>query len=245
MALSAKLFHGPSVGTNATLLAPESGGKLQVSTEGGEQPLWSRDGRSIFFRDGRSVAAVRFEPGPPTALSPPVALFPDRYDRPQGDTHTGYDVFPDGRFLMAEPTGRVMLYDANADTWVAARQDADELSGAYAALSDDRFVVGNMLMNKSLYPVQIFESGTGLSSGFALVDGFGYDDLAAEIAGGSDASVAFLRLAAGQITDVEEASRLRHALRAYCERDTLALVEVHRALRARMCPRTGESERTA
>lgn len=75
--------------------------------------------------------------------------------------------------LMAEPNGRVMLYDANADTWVAARQDVKELSGAYAALSDDRFAVGNMLMNKSLVPVQTFESGSGLSSGFAVVDGLG------------------------------------------------------------------------
>jgi uncharacterized protein (TIGR03437 family) len=75
--------------------------------------------------------------------------------------------------LLAEPTGRVMLYEADADTWVAARQDAESLSGTYGALSDDRFIVGNMLMNKSLVPVQTFGSGTGLSSGFAFVDGLG------------------------------------------------------------------------
>ncbi len=75
--------------------------------------------------------------------------------------------------LLAEPTGRVMLYDATADTWVAARQDVKALSGAYAALNDDRYVVGNMLMNKSLVPVQTFESSSGLSSGFAIVDGMG------------------------------------------------------------------------
>ena len=77
----------------------------------------------------------------------------------------------------------------------------------------------------------------------ALMDGFGYDDLATEIAGGSEASVAFLRLASGLVIDVEEESRLRQALRAYCERDTLALVEVHRALRARVCPGSGQPER--
>ncbi|MGE5569315.1 MAG: hypothetical protein ACM3S5_09800 [Rhodospirillales bacterium] len=75
--------------------------------------------------------------------------------------------------LMAEPTGRVMLYDANADTWVAARQDVKELSGAYAALSDDLYVAGNILMNKSLVGIHTFESSSGLSSGFAIVDGMG------------------------------------------------------------------------
>ncbi len=79
----------------------------------------------------------------------------------------------------------------------------------------------------------------------ALVDGFGYDDLATDIAGGSEASVAFLRLASGLVTDVGEELRLRHALRAYCERDTLALVEVHRALRARVCPGPGWPDRVA
>jgi hypothetical protein len=69
----------------------------------------------------------------------------------------------------------------------------------------------------------------------ALVDGFGYHDLEGKIAGGSEASLAFLHLASGAVKDVEEDARLRHALRAYCERDTLALVEVHRALRARAC----------
>jgi uncharacterized protein (TIGR03437 family) len=77
------------------------------------------------------------------------------------------------RILMAEPTGRVMLYDAGVDTWVVARQDVKELSGAYAALNDDRFVVGNILLNKSLVPVRVFESSSGLSSGIAVADGVG------------------------------------------------------------------------
>jgi len=66
----------------------------------------------------------------------------------------------------------------------------------------------------------------------ALVDGFGYGDLR-QIADGAAASAAFLRLASGAVTDPEEAARLRSALGVYCERDTLALVELHRALRTR------------
>ena len=63
----------------------------------------------------------------------------------------------------------------------------------------------------------------------ALCPGFGYDDLEG-IADGAAASAAFLQLASGYVTVPEEADRLRAALLAYCRRDTLALVEVHRAL---------------
>jgi len=45
---------------------------------------------------------VRFDAGPPFSVSVPEALFTDHYDSPQVGTHTGYDVLPDGRFLMAE-----------------------------------------------------------------------------------------------------------------------------------------------
>lgn len=56
-----------------------------------------------------------------------------------------------------------------------------------------------------------------------------YDDLE-EIAEGTAAAGAFVRLASGE-ADAQEEARLRRALLAYCERDTLALMEVHRALR--------------
>jgi predicted RecB family nuclease len=63
----------------------------------------------------------------------------------------------------------------------------------------------------------------------ALCPGFSYDDLE-DIADGGAASAAFLELASGRIFHPEETEKLRAALLAYCERDTLALVEVHRAL---------------
>jgi hypothetical protein len=63
----------------------------------------------------------------------------------------------------------------------------------------------------------------------ALSPGFGYADLEG-VADGATASVAFLQLATGYLTVPEEVDRLRSALLAYCQRDTLAMVEVHRAL---------------
>jgi hypothetical protein len=67
------------------------------------------------------------------------------------------------------------------------------------------------------------------SVGPALCPNFAYDDLE-EIADGMAAAAAFLQLASGRLTDLEEVDRLRMALRLYCHRDTLAMVEVHRAL---------------
>ena len=85
---------------------PEPGGKLQVSTSGGLQPLWSHDGRRVYFRGGGSVQVVSFTPGPEAGVSVPRALFADRFENPQAGNHTGYDVFPDGRLLMIEPADK-------------------------------------------------------------------------------------------------------------------------------------------
>jgi hypothetical protein len=65
--------------------------------------------------------------------------------------------------------------------------------------------------------------------GPALSPGFGYDDLDG-IADGSAATAAFVQLASGFISDATEVQRLRSAFLAYCKRDTLAMVEVHKAL---------------
>lgn len=63
----------------------------------------------------------------------------------------------------------------------------------------------------------------------ALCPGFSYDDLDG-VADGAAASAAFLRLASGAITVAKEAADPRIQLLAYCKRDTLAMVELHRAL---------------
>ena len=63
----------------------------------------------------------------------------------------------------------------------------------------------------------------------ALCPRFGYDDLK-EISEGTAASASFLRIARGELGPSEE-RRTREALLAYCKRDTLAMVEVHAALR--------------
>src|SRR5262249_42757290 len=67
------------------------------------------------------------------------------------------------------------------------------------------------------------------SIGPALCPDFTYDDLS-DIADGAAAAATFLQWASGNIVIPEEVDRVRAALRAYCQRDTLAMVEAHRAL---------------
>jgi Tol biopolymer transport system component len=76
------------------------GGQWQISNDGGEWPVWSRDGRELFYRTSTSSTApgrmrvVRVVPGAAFSAGVPAELFDAR---PFGR----YDVAPDGkRFLM-------------------------------------------------------------------------------------------------------------------------------------------------
>jgi len=82
---------------------PNLSGKYQISSDGGAEPIWAKNGRELFYRNGDKMMAVaitekdhRLEPGTPTLL------FEDRF---AVSTVSGgdawYDVSPDGkRFLM-------------------------------------------------------------------------------------------------------------------------------------------------
>jgi hypothetical protein len=37
---------------------PGPGGKWQISTEGGTEPVWNRNGRELFYRNGDKIIAV-------------------------------------------------------------------------------------------------------------------------------------------------------------------------------------------
>jgi eukaryotic-like serine/threonine-protein kinase len=57
----------------------ESGGKRQVSTSGGDSPLWSPDGRELFYRNGDSFIAVEVETKPTFSLGQHKTLFRGAY----------------------------------------------------------------------------------------------------------------------------------------------------------------------
>ncbi len=81
---------------------PAAGAKVQVSNSGGDQPVWSRNGKALFFRGAGAMQEATFEASPRLSVGKPRTLFPDQFESPQVGGHTGYDVFPDGRFLMIQ-----------------------------------------------------------------------------------------------------------------------------------------------
>jgi len=132
--------------------------------------------------------------GSPPAVSPaasaPVPAVIDRVDLPSriatGLVSLGVWVnslpaesalapAPNGAsILLAESDGNVKLYSAAADTFVASRKDFTSLQGAYAASSDNYYVVENHILNQSLVPVGTLDAPASASSGFAFVDRGGY-----------------------------------------------------------------------
>jgi Tol biopolymer transport system component len=82
-------------------------GKWQVSTAGGNSPLWSPDGRELFYlSEDNSVMAVAVEKGPTLSFGTPKMLFKNTNLGLTITSGSPWDIHPDGkRFLMMKPTG--------------------------------------------------------------------------------------------------------------------------------------------
>ena len=79
---------------------PEGEGQWQVSTRGGVQPRWSRDGKELFYVEADTLMAVEVSTSPSFTTGATTRLFqhPDLRE-----TEHRYDVSPDGqRFVLVE-----------------------------------------------------------------------------------------------------------------------------------------------
>jgi dipeptidyl aminopeptidase/acylaminoacyl peptidase len=85
---------------------PDGGERWQISTDGGDDPLWAASGRQLFYLRERSVMVVDVDAEPELHVSAPRVVF-ERKDRPfPSGTGRDYDVAPDGgSFVVIQTAG--------------------------------------------------------------------------------------------------------------------------------------------
>jgi eukaryotic-like serine/threonine-protein kinase len=85
---------------------PGPGGKWQISTEGGTEPAWNRNGKELFYRSGDKMMALDVATQPSFSAGKPRLLFERQYYKSDWPLiSTAYDVSADGqRFLMVKGT---------------------------------------------------------------------------------------------------------------------------------------------
>ncbi len=110
-------FASDSSGLGEVFVAPLSGERtrMQVSVDGGSEPLWIGD--TIYYRDDEITYAVSVRTEPELELGRPEELFRLDDGVPPVGPFANYTVAPDGRFLMIEG-GSDPGYLVVATSWV-------------------------------------------------------------------------------------------------------------------------------
>ena len=103
---------------------PISGEKWkQISSDGGGQPRWRRDGRELFYiATNRKLMAVETKTSPRFEAGPPIELFQLRLQMSDGLSGTWhYDISADGqRFLVNTVLGTPSALITVILNWSAA-----------------------------------------------------------------------------------------------------------------------------
>jgi Tol biopolymer transport system component len=90
---------------------PGPGGRLQVSSGGGSEPVWSRDGRRLFYRGGGHLMAATLDIAPSFGVTKRDTLLTDVFQY-AANPHANYDVMADGQhfvFLKAAREGNMIV----------------------------------------------------------------------------------------------------------------------------------------
>jgi serine/threonine-protein kinase len=86
---------------------PAVAGATAVTVDGGTEPVWSRDGSKLFYRTGDTLWSVGVRGANGISLGEPHKLL-DTTMVPNASGNAGFDVTPDGRFLMLRIVGAGM-----------------------------------------------------------------------------------------------------------------------------------------
>ncbi len=117
-------------GTNEVVVQPfpGPGGRVQVSAGGGSEPVWSRDGKRLFYRNDSKFMSARVAAGSTFAVTARDSVFTDDYVY-AGNPHANYDVMPDGEhFLFLKPASEGnMIVATNWGLFMRARMAGKEV----------------------------------------------------------------------------------------------------------------------
>ncbi len=81
---------------------PAAAPRRQVSTDGGDEPLWSPDGRELYFQNGTKLMSVAISPGASLSSGIPRVVHEGRFFKTING-NTSYGITPDGsRFLRIQ-----------------------------------------------------------------------------------------------------------------------------------------------
>jgi eukaryotic-like serine/threonine-protein kinase len=109
-------YTSNEAGPTEVYVRPFSGGGLpiRVSSGGGTQPMWSANGRELFYRESRQLMAAEVQPvGDELSIRRRAPLFADSFSL---GGSTNYDVLPDGSgFIMLRPVGQERTFTVFAN----------------------------------------------------------------------------------------------------------------------------------
>lgn len=96
---SYQLYIRPFINNNIS-------GKWQVSSDGGEEPIWSPDGKTLYYRPhGSTLAAISVSDSPTITFGLPRVIsnnFPDLYT----SSWLSYDITSDGKYFLTTSSNR-------------------------------------------------------------------------------------------------------------------------------------------
>jgi len=83
----------------------DQGGTIQISIDGGREPVWAPDGKELFYRNGDQMMVVSVVTAPTFQAQTPRLLFEGSYRYDPESLTSNYDISPDGqRFVMVKET---------------------------------------------------------------------------------------------------------------------------------------------
>jgi Tol biopolymer transport system component len=87
---------------------PKTADKFQITRDGGQYPVWSPDGKEVFFVNGGMLYSVAIQTKPTVTFANPVKLAVAGFVQSEDvQGQRNYDIMPDGKqFIMILPAGQ-------------------------------------------------------------------------------------------------------------------------------------------